>query len=63
MSRENITSYNDSVKGFVGETLSTAVLDSGRIKNVCGNTWGACYLETLNTHDAGNAKQTQQYSL
>ena len=34
------------MKGFVAETLSTAVLNSGCTKNVCGQTWQPCYLET-----------------
>ena len=53
----NVTSYSDAVKGFVGATLRTAMLDSGCTKNVCGKTWMACYLETLSTDDARNVKQ------
>ena len=33
------------MKGFVGETLGK--LDSSCTKNVCGNIWMKCYLETL----------------
>lgn len=48
--------YSDAVKGFVGATLCTAMLDSGCTKNICGKTWMACYLETLSTDDARNVK-------
>ena len=44
----HISLYSDTMKHFVGETLGAAVLDSGCTKNVCGETWLQCYLESLN---------------
>ena len=35
------------MKDFVCETLSSAVLDTGYIKTVCGLNWLNCYLDTL----------------
>ena len=34
-------------KTFVDEALSTAILDSGCTRTVCGQTWMNCYLDTL----------------
>ena len=42
-----VSLYSDTMKHFVCETMGTAVLDSGCTKNVCGETWLQCYLETL----------------
>ena len=47
------------MKHFVGETLSTAVLDSGCTKNVCGETWLKCYLDTLDEMDLKQVKYQQ----
>ena len=32
---------------FLGETLGSAVLDSGASSTVCGTKWYKCFLETL----------------
>ena len=42
-----VSLYSDTMKCFVGETLGMAVLDSGCTKNVCGEGWLNCYLDTL----------------
>ena len=59
----NIILYSDTVKGFVGETLNTAVLDSGCSKNVCGNTWMKCYLGTSSKEDVITMKTIKIYLL
>ena len=35
------------MKDFVGETLSSTVLDTGCTKTICGRNWLNCYLDTL----------------
>ena len=54
-----ISLYSDTMKHLVGETLSTAVLDSGCTKNVCGETWLKCYLDTLDEMDLKQVKYQQ----
>ena len=41
----------ETMETLIGETLSMAVLDSGCIKTVCGETWLNCYLENLPNED------------
>ena len=56
---DEITLFSDSLKQFVGETLGTAVLDSGCTKNVCGKAWLGCYLETL---DKGQLAKIEEFT-
>ena len=56
MSLFNITLFSQEMHEcymtkFVGETLNCAVLDSGCIKNVCGESWLTNYLDTLTKSD------------
>ena len=39
------------IEQFVGETLNSAVLDSGCITTVCGENWLKCYMDTLPDKD------------
>ena len=48
---EEIYLSSDNTKGFVGETINTAILDSGCTKTVCGAVWLDCYLNSLSTED------------
>lgn len=45
------------IEKFVGETLNSAVLDSGCTKTVCGETWLQCYLEGLSETDLCKVKE------
>lgn len=54
---DEITLFSDTLKQFVGETLGTAVLDSGCTKNVCGKAWLGCYLETLDSDQLSKVKE------
>ncbi|XP_066911985.1 uncharacterized protein [Clytia hemisphaerica] len=54
---DEIALFSDTLKQFVGETLGTAVLDSGCTKNVCGKTWLGCYLETLDKNQLSTVKE------
>ena len=38
---------NNSGDIFLGETLGSAVLDSGASSTICGTKWYKCFLETL----------------
>ena len=51
-----VSLYSDTMKCFVGETLGMAVLDSGCTKNVCGEGWLNCYLDTLTSDQLKNIK-------
>ena len=52
------------MEGFVGATLSTAVLDSSCTKNVCGDdTLMKCYLETLSKEDVSTVETTRSSTL
>ena len=51
VAEDSITIYSDTMRCFVGETFSTAVLDSGCTTNVCGKMWLQCYKEFLNPSD------------
>ena len=53
---DDVSLYSDTMKHFVGETLETAVLDSGCTKNVCGETWIQCYLETFDESEKMKVK-------
>ena len=45
------TLYSNTMKGFVGESLNTAILDSGCTKNVCGSVWLDCYIDSLSEEE------------
>ena len=59
---EDEITFSDTLKQFVGETLRAAVLDSGCTKNVCGNTWLDCYIETLNKDQLSKVKEFKSNS-
>ena len=48
---EEIYLSSDNTKGLVGETINTAILDSGCTETVCGAVWLDCYLNSLSTED------------
>ena len=56
-SEHHITLYQSaliaesSMKVFVAESLSAAILDSGASSTVCGKVWVDCYMEGLSSHD------------
>lgn len=41
---------------FLGETLGSAVLDSGASGTVCGKKWYKCFLETIPEKQKKNIK-------
>ena len=43
----------------IKEAFSTAILDSGCTRTVCGETWLQCYLDTLDENDLESVR-TQQ---
>ena len=45
------TLYSNTMKAFVGESLNTAILDSGCTKNVCGSVWLDCYIDSLSEEE------------
>ena len=45
------TLYNNTMKSFVGESLNTAILDSGCTKNVCGSVCLDCYIDSLSKEE------------
>ena len=60
---DNIRLYSDTMKGFIGVTLSTAVLESSCTENACGETWMKCYLETLRKEDVSTVETTKSSTL
>ena len=45
------------IEKFVGETLDSAVLDSGCTKTVCGEAWLNCYVDGLSVEDQRKVKE------
>ena len=44
---------------IIGETLNTAVLDSGCSKMVCGQLWLDCYIESLSEEDRNQLQEEE----
>ena len=59
----NITLTGECMDTLIGETLSTAVLDSGCTKRVCSKTWLRCYLESLSSEELDNIKREQSETI
>ena len=59
----NITLIGECMGTLIGETLSMAVLDSGRTKTVCSKTWLNCYLESLSSEELVNIKRERSETI